>query len=86
MQGSVVTPGGSKRFGSFAGRFALVQANGNAGKVFEDNYGLMAPDDVRAAARKMRIELDNLYKVCIVCLAQLHLTYSLICSSINSHC
>ena len=66
VQGSVVTPGGSKRFGSFAGRFALVQANGNGGKVLEDNYGLMAPEDVRAAARKMRIELDNLYKVCDV--------------------
>lgn len=63
LQGSVTTPGGSKRFGSFAGRFALVQANGNYSKETIDNFGLLTPDQLRASARKMRVELDNLYKV-----------------------
>lgn len=62
MQGSVTTPGGSKRFGSFAGRFALASSNPNNHRELLDNYDLLSPEQLRAGARKMRTELDNLYK------------------------
>ena len=55
MQGSVTTPGGSRRFGSFA--------NPNGGKQMMDNYDILTPEQLRMGAVKMRYELDNLYKV-----------------------
>ena len=62
IQGSVTTPGGSKRFGSFAGRFALASHNPNNGRESLDNYDLLSPEQLRMASRRMRTELDNLYK------------------------
>ena len=59
----MVTPGGSKRFGSFAGRFALASHNPNNNKEMLDNYDLLSPEQLRTGARRMRRELDNLYKV-----------------------
>ena len=62
VQGSVTTPGGSKRFGSFAGRFALASHTPNGHKETLDNYDLLSPEQLRTGARRMRNELDNLYK------------------------
>ena len=62
IQGSVTTPGGSKRFGSFAGRFALASLHPNNGKESMDNYDLLSADQLRMTSRRMRTELDNLYK------------------------
>ena len=62
-QGSVTTPGGSRRFGSFAGRFALASHNLHAGKETVDNYDLLSHEQLRVGARRIRTELDNLYKV-----------------------
>ena len=71
VQGSVTTPGGSRRFGSFAGRFVLQPNNPNGGKQMMDNYDILTPDQLRMGAVKMRYELDNLYKVrdlpCAMC-------------------
>ncbi|DBB04290.1 TPA: hypothetical protein ACH3X1_012787 [Trebouxia sp. C0004] len=61
-EGSVTTPGGSRRFGSFAGRFALASSNPTHDREMLDNYDLLTPEQLRNAARKMRNELDNLYK------------------------
>eukprot|EP00891_Asterochloris_glomerata_P009654 jgi/Astpho2/9654/Aster-x1594 len=61
-EGSVTTPGGSRRFGSFAGRFVLQPSNPNGGKQMMDNYDILTPDQLRMGAVKMRYELDNLYK------------------------
>ena len=45
-----------------------------------DNYDLLSPDQLRMASRRMRTELDNLYKVrlssaCAACL-QVHQLYA----------
>ncbi|DBA78314.1 TPA: hypothetical protein ACH3X2_008259 [Trebouxia sp. C0005] len=61
-EGSVTTPGGSRRFGSFAGRFALASSNPTQHREMLDNYDLLSPEQLRVGARKMRNELDNLYK------------------------
>jgi len=66
-QGSVTTPGGSRRFGSFAGRFSLASSNPTQHKEMLDNYDLLSPEQLRIGARKMRNELDNLYKAGQTC-------------------
>ncbi len=66
-QGSVTTPGGSRRFGSFAGRFALASSNPTHNREMLDNYDLLSPEQLRIGARKMRNELDNLYKAGQTC-------------------
>ena len=70
-QGSVTTPGGSRRFGSFAGRFSLASSNPTQHKEMLDNYDLLSPEQLRIGARKMRNELDNLYKAGQTCICTL---------------
>ena len=50
-----------------------------------DNYDLLSPDQLRMASRRMRTELDNLYKArlnsaCAICL-EIHQLYAM-CSKL----
>ncbi|KAA6428464.1 MAG: GAF and PAS PAC sensor-containing adenylate guanylate cyclase [Trebouxia sp. A1-2] len=59
-EGSVTTPGGSRRFGSFAGRFALASSNPTQHREMLDNYDLLSPEQLRAVGvmNQLALELD----------------------------